>query len=396
MAHTAHPTSGTKRPTVHRRNSSSQGTGSDASINWFGRSVSFRVRRLEPLLAWAIAGCTLWVNIVFNLGGASMWWTVLLATCIGGWSQMFPARHQAMIFLRGVLLEVGAFILHMAPDSGGSTGAYFFWPVLITGFYTLLLSTGWATVLALLALIEFCVSSWLAPESTTVRQFLAFAGILATTATLAGAFARSLRHSDEQTESNLRDERTMLYNESGFFVHGAVLLAECRNAARPFSMVLLNGKDLRDIPELLGRKVANELFSKAVQAIAAIPGDGIAARVDSVEFALLLPGLTGERAAALVKQRLGNPPQLEIKVEARNIVIVMDMVVAQAKDRDETIEELYDQLHVCWSEMLAAQKVPPKAPVLGPDDDRYHVDVPLASSTVPMRLSSAPERKGER
>lgn len=360
-----------------------------SSPNLFGQAVSFRVRRLEPLLAWAIAGCTLWVNSVLNAGSSSVWWMALLAALIGGWSRVFPAHHQAALLLRAALLTVGALILHLTPDSGGATGSYFFWPVLVTGFYAFLLSTGWAAMLALLALLEFGLSCWLAPPATSWQQTLALAGVLTTMAALAVAYARSFHESDEQTESTLRDERTKLYNESGFFVHGAVLLAECRKSARPFSMVLLNGKDLRDIPELLGRKVANELFAQAVQAIAAIPGDGIAARVDSVEFALLLPGLAGERAAMLVKQRLGNPPQLEIRIDGKSIVIVMDMAVAQARDHDQSVEELYDELHARWSQKHAAQQVAPARPVLDADDDRYANERRLASSTVPMHLQPA-------
>jgi GGDEF domain-containing protein len=388
------PSTNRQTTPARRRHQTTGAVGHRASPSLFGQAVSFRVRRLEPLLAWAIAGCTLWVNVVINLGWSSVWWMALLAALIGGWSRVFPAHHQTVLLLRGALLVVGAFMLHLEPDSGGATGSYFFWPVLVTGFYAFLLSTGWAALLALLALLEFGLSCWLTPSSTSWQQTLALAGALTTMAALAIVYARSFHESDEQTESTLRDERTKLYNESGFFVHGAVLLAECRKSARPFSMVLLNGKDLRDIPELLGRKVANELFSQAVQAIAAIPGDGIAARVDSVEFALLLPGLTGERAAMLVKQRLGNPPQLEIKIEGKSIVIVMDMAVAQAKDHDQTVEELYDELHARWTQKNMAQQVAPSRPVLDDDDDRYADERRQASSTVPMHLqpSAGPKK----
>jgi hypothetical protein len=116
--------------------------------------------------------------------------------------------------------------------------------------------------------------------------------------------------------------------------------------------------------------------------------------VDSVEFALLLPGLTGERAAMLVKQRLGNPPQLEIKIEGKSIVIVMDMAVAQAKDHDQTVEELYDELHARWTQKNMAQQVAPSRPVLDDDDDRYADERRQASSTVPMHLqpSAGPKK----
>lgn len=379
---TTHPPN--RHPADRRRRVADAGPlGPSEGSPLFGGAVSFRVRRLEPSLAWLMAGYTLWVNIVLNPSGAAVWWMALMAASVGGWSRMFPAHHQGAMFGRGVLLIVGAFFLHMAPGSEGATGPYFLWPVLVTLFYSLLLSAGWSSLLVGLALVEFGFACWLAQPSVSWQQALAYVGFLAAAPPLSMAFGRSMRASDEQAESSLRDERTMLYNESGFFVHGAVLLAECRKGGRPFSMVLLNGGDLRDIPELLGRKVANELFAQAVQAIGAIPGEGIAARIDSLEFALLLPGVTAERAAALVKQRLGEPPQLVVKIAGKPVIIVLDMAIAQTKDQEQTIEELYDSLHVRWAqEKKAAIQAPKKGPVMDSDEGRF-ID---ASSTVPMQL----------
>lgn len=355
------------------------------ALPWFAGAVSFRVRRLEPMVAWVLAGFTVWQSIVLYPAGASVWWMALLAASLGGWSRMFPARHQVVMFARGMVLVLAAFLLHVAPDASGATGPYFLWSVMTTLFYALLLSVGWAAVLAASALLEFGLACWMAQPSPSWQLVLAYAGFLVVVAPLSMAFGRALRESDEQAESSLRDERTMLYNESGFFVHGAVLLAECRKAARPFTMVLLNGSDLRDIPELLGRKVANDLFAQAVQAIGSIPSEGIAARIDSVEFAVLLPGSTAERAAALVKQRLGDPPQLEIKINAKPIAIMLDVAIAQVKDQSQTIEELYDSLHKRWVARHASTKAPKGVPVMDADDERFGLSN-LHSTTVPIQL----------
>jgi len=391
-----HPTPPQRHPAERRRRlTDATASGAVNSPRLLGGAVSFRVRRLEPLLAWMVAGYILWLNTLLNPVGISVWWMALLAASIGGWSGMFPARHQAVMFFRAVLLVLGAFFLHVAPDSGGATGPYFLCTVLTTVFYALLLSTRWASVLALLAVVEFGLSCWLAQPSPSWQQVLAYAGFIAVVPPLAMVFGGTLRESDEEAESSLRDERTMLYNESGFFVHGAVLLAECRKAGRPFSLVLLNGSDLRDIPELLGRKVANELFSQAVQAIGDIPGEGIAARIDSVEFAVLLPGVTVERAAALVKQRLGDPPQLEVKIDAKPVVIVLDIAIAQIKDQAQTIEELYDTLHARWSAKQSTHRAPKTGPVMDADEGRYGGERPLQSPTVPMPLPPHLRAKGK-
>jgi GGDEF domain-containing protein len=348
------------------------------------------------LVAWVFAGFTLWLNIVFNVTGMAFWLLVLFAASIGGWSRMFPARRQVGMFSRAVLLLVAALLLQLSAGLGAAIGPYAFLAPLSLVFYLLLLAAPWAIALVLLTLAAFGLSCWLTLAVVAWPAVLAYAGALVCIPLIALQFGSALRLSDENTESSLRDDRTQLYNETGFFVHGAVLLAECRQQGRPFCMVLLNGADLLDIPGLLGRKVANDLFAQVVRGIAGVSGEGIAARTDSVEFALLLPGVTAERAASLVKQQLGDPPNVEVKLEAKDtadpqpITIVLDMAIAQSQDKAENIEELYDTLHARW----IASKVPipkngptaAKALVLGPDDDRVSAPRRAASPTVPMDL----------
>lgn len=358
-----------------------------------GGSVAFRVRQLEPLVAWTIASYTLWVNILLNPSGPTVWLLALLAASVGGWSRVFPARQQLTLLARALVLLAGAVMLLVEPGSGGATGPYFIWLVLILVFYDLLLSVPWASVLTVLTLTGFGLACWLAQPASTWLQALPYAGLLVLVSPLASVVGQSLRQSDEQAEAALRDDRTLLYNEAGFFVHGAVLLAECRKRERPFSMVLLNGGDLRDIPDLLGRKVANDLFRQAVQAIGAIPGEGIAARLDAIEFALLLPGVTAVEATEMVEQRLGTPPKVELQVHAKPVVIWLDMNVGQPIDATQSIEELYDKLHANWSSRHVPGPDARRPPILGPDDARSTGRSRHIGPTVPMPLPAHLKRE---
>ncbi len=354
--------------------------------------VTFRMRRLEPLVAWMVAGFTLWLNIVFNATGMAFWLIAFFAACIGGWGRMFPARQQPTMFLRAALLLVGTLLLQISAGTGAAVGPYVLLPAVISVFYAILLSTLWAALLVVLALVTFGIACWLTLSSVPWQALLAYTGFLVLVPPLAMEFGRALRQSDEDTESTLKDNRSQLYNEAGFFVHGAVLLAECHQRGRPFCMVLLNGADLLDVPGLLGRKAANDLFAQVVRGIADVSGEGIAARTDSVEFGLLLPGVAADRAAALVKQQLGDPPMVALKVVSKDksdtkpIVIVLDMAVAQATDKSQTIEELYDDIHARWVVSKETGKAVAKAPVLGPDDDRAGPRRVVTSPTVPMNL----------
>ena len=369
------------------------GTVGASSAPPVGGTVAFRVRQVEPLVAWAIASYTLWVTILLNPSGATVWLMALLAASVGGWSRVFPARQQLTLLARALLLLAGAVLLLLEPGSGGATGPYFMWLLLILIFYGLMLAVPWASVLSVLTLAGFGLACWLAQPASGWLQALPYAGLLALVSPLSSVVGQSMRQSDEQAEAALRDDRTLLYNEAGFFVHGAVLLTECRRRSRPFSMVLLNGGDLRDIPDLLGRKVANDLFRQAVQAIGAIPGEGIAARIDAIEFALLLPGATALEATELVQQRLGTPPKVELVVNEKPVVIWLDMNVGQPIDATQSIEELYDQLHANWSSRQVPGPDARRAPILGPDDARSAARSRHIGPTVPMPLPAHLQRE---
>lgn len=344
------------------------------------------------MVAWVFAGFTLWLNIVSNATGMAYWLIAFFAACIGGWARMFPARLQPAMFSRALLLLAGGLLLQLSAVPGSTIGPYAFLPVLTLFFYVLLLTTPWAVMLVVVTLVAFGVVCALTLTMVPWQALLAYVGFLLAAPPLGMQFGSALRHSDESAEATLKDDHTQLYNEAGFFVHGAVLLAECRQSDRPFCMVLLNGADLLDVPGLLGRKVANDLFAQVVRGIVGVSGEAIAARTDAVEFALLLPGVSAERAATLVKQQLGDPPKVEVTVEARGstqektIIIVLDIAISQAKDKAQSLEDLYDSLHVRWSAPKETGKTVSKVPVLGPDDDRVSAPRRATSPTVPMDL----------
>ena len=347
-------TSHTHPPPADRRRRSSDEIADNQNQGLFTGIVTFRLGRIEPMVAWVLAVYTMLVSILHTPNGGSAWLIALFAASMGGWSRTFPARKQAVLLLRGVLLLLGGLVLHVLPNMGGPAGDYFFWSFLVAIFYALLLAKPWASLLTLLAVTEFGLSCWLTWPLASWVQVITHVLLLILVPPLAMAFGWSLRQSDRRSDASLRDARTLLYNESGFFAHGATLLAECHKNQRPFSMVLLNGAALRDIPALLGRKVANDMFAQLVKGIGAVPGEGIAARVDTVEFALLLPGVTTERATALVQQQLGDPPRVEVKIDGKPVTVMLEMVVAQADAATRNLEALYDGLHVRLSKKIPA------------------------------------------
>ncbi|HWP10422.1 MAG TPA: diguanylate cyclase [Ramlibacter sp.] len=310
-------------------------------------SVTFRTRRLEHRLAWAIAVFTVWAAVVLNPGHPVVWMVAVHAAIVGAWCRMSPAQHQWVMLVRAALLLVGGFLLQVTTETGGPAGPYFIWPIMVVVAYSLLLAERWVIALWLVALTEFAASRIFSNQVPSWQQALAQAGMLAFFAFVAMEFGRSMRELDQEAELSRKDRSSRMYNEAGFFAHGGELFDECRRRKRPFSMVLLNSADLREVAELAGKKAANQLFAQLVQSIgAATPSEGLAARTDAVEFGLALPGVTAVRAAALLHQQLGQPPKVEVRLKGSTITVMLDSIIAEASADVPTLEDMYDRMRV--------------------------------------------------
>lgn len=354
--------------------------------------VSFQVQRLEPQVALTLAAYALWAGVFLNPDGTDIWLVAASAAAISGWSRAVPAPHPVFMFLRAALLLGGGFLLHSVPGLGGPLGAWLMWPLAVATAYALLLPDRWAVPLMLLALATFALACAGAAPPPRWPAALVVGSVLAMLPALALAIGRALGGADQQAEQARVDRRSQLYNEDGFFVNGGALFDNCRRQKRPFSLLLLSGADLRDASDLLGKKAANRLFAEMVKGIAAAtPPGGIAARTDAVEFALALPNLTAERAGALLRQNLGEPPKVEIDLDGAKATIVLDAIIAQASQEMHTLEDMYDTLHL----RLRAQATKSQRPVSERSSLQGLLDrdppMPFAQRpTLPMPLKGRP------
>ena len=311
-----------------------------------GRRLTFKVQRLEAQVGYAVGALTVWAAVFLNPPGTIPWLLALYAAAIGAWARGFQAQWAAAMAARGFLLQIGGALLLATPGMEGQNGPALLWLLGVSIGYAVLLPAAWAALVAVASLVAYAwggIAHGADPWQITVALS---AGLVALPAVAFQMGAR-LRSSEEQAESARVDQRTRLYNERGFFANGGELFDDCRAAGRPFTLVLLNGNDLRDAAELLGRRAANELFEQTVKGIsAATPPGGLAARTDGAEFAVAMPGLTADKAEALLHQRLGRQPQVKVNFSGHEAAIVLDVVTAQAPPELHTLEDLYDRLHV--------------------------------------------------
>lgn len=352
--------------------------------------VSLRVRRLEPLLGWTLAGYTLWLAILVLPGSVSVWAGALFAACVGGWARAFPARRQVRMFGRGALLVLGALVMHSASDAGGPTGVLFFWTVAVSCTYALLLRPRWALLLAALCMAEFILAVRLHPTGASWQWLAAQAASLLAFPLLAWSVGRELRTADAQLEAALLDRHTHLYNEAGLRQHGQPMLERCRARGVPLTMVMFGAADLNGVQDLLGRAVADRMLRRAVRGMmAALPPDGIGARLSANTLVLLLPDMDEPRATALVHAQLGDPPAITLQHDKRHLRIVLDMIVMRSlpdmPDLDAFTERLSDRL--ARLRQSAQVSVPESATRPPLDMDSFLPDLEREiSKTVPMKL----------
>lgn len=345
--------------------------------------VSFRLRSREQVLGWALAAYTAWVGIVVAPGVLMPWVGVLVAIAVASWARARPARRPGKVALRYSLLAITALLLLSEPATGQSLGPLMLWPAAIGCASVFILRERWAAVPVLLAWGVFLLASMgIVPRVPWGTVLTAVAAMAAATV-LCYAFGSALRNTDAQLEAAMTDLQTKLYNEAGFFTYGNEVLAQCRARKKPLSMVLLNGADMRDIREMVGRIASERLMLKAVQGItAALPAGGLAASMGNAEFAVLVPDALPARALELVREKLGDPPTAKLTIQSQTISVVLDMVGAEVPDA-QSLEPLYERLYAQLSKMRQGLD----SPTTLSGAESYMPDLQRAiSPTLPMEL----------
>jgi GGDEF domain-containing protein len=346
--------------------------------------VSFRLRPRESVLGWTLAAYTAWVGIVVAPGQWMPWIGVFVAGFVAAWARLSPALRPGKVALRYCLLVFMGVLLMGDPQLGSSTGYMLFWPLAICCAASLMLRERWAMVVVVAAMVGFIVASLsIQPRVPWVQVSSALVAIVALTS-LAYAFGSSLRATDAQLEAAMTDLKTKLYNEAGFFTYGNELMLQCHARKKPLAMVLLNGADLRDIHDIVGRITSERLISQTVQGItSALPPGGLAAHMGRAEFAILVPEASEARALELVRHKLGDPPSVRLKVGQRPVAVIFDMVGTEVPADARSLEPFYERMYARLAKMRRGLDAPTtlsEAESFMPDFTRE------ISPTLPMEL----------
>jgi diguanylate cyclase (GGDEF)-like protein len=141
-----------------------------------------------------------------------------------------------------------------------------------------------------------------------------------------------------------RDRSTGLYNRAGLFAAANEAL-RLRAAGAPVSMLVLDFGDLREVYEIYGKAVAQEVLTRIVRGVRAVAGvRGYAGRMGPAQFAVVLPGARPEKTLRIVQRALAMPARVEFDAGDSEIVLVPELLVDMAEPGAESIQPLYREM----------------------------------------------------
>lgn len=138
-------------------------------------------------------------------------------------------------------------------------------------------------------------------------------GLLAPLTRLASVFGlptKAQGEPDSKTQPRLADPYTGLYNRRGLALKGDALLARLKHEGLPACVVQLDCAELRTVRDICGRGPARKLLCHvAARVVRLVGARGLAARSESTQFTLVLPG-TRDEVAQAIEAEFGNPPRI--------------------------------------------------------------------------------------
>lgn len=314
----------------------------------FNAWISLTLRGLEPWIAGAIALYTAWVNVFAFPGVPVLWLFVAYAALVALWCHARPAHLQWEVFLRGVALVAGGYVLHTHADAatGGPTGPYFFWLSITSLYYAFILSPAWGLALTLGA-IGALLGASLQLNRLIDGGALSHLGFLAIFPTIiAMRFGVAMRRPDAQMERSRTDRSTALYNLRGLFEHGQDMLSTCSRDGKPLSMVLLDCADLQEIRTIYGASTGVAVMGEVIRRLQMVAGErGLVVRATATEFVLVLPRTGCEKSLEAVWRAFGKPARVECELDGDEIVMVPELLAQEVCQEFDTIAMAYTAMH---------------------------------------------------
>ncbi|MEO5672360.1 MAG: diguanylate cyclase [Ramlibacter sp.] len=346
--------------------------------------VAFTLRGLEPWVAWSIAIYMALATIVMHPQIYWLWMFVVYAGAVGKWSQVFPPRSQLQMFLRGLSLLAGAFVLQLNAEglAGGASGLFFFWIAAVSLCYSFMLRTGWNWSLVVVAALTYLMPSLHGMSNEPLLPVLAQGVFLLVFPPLVTMrFGRAMRRIEDALDESLVDRPTSLYNKAGLLRHGEPLVSSFTGEKKPVSLAVFNFSDLRQVHDAHGRRAGRKALAAVVRELVTIAGEqGFASRTGAMEFTLVLPGISHDRAVRMVEKQLGTPPRITVPAGSARAVVEPSWMVRPVSAEADALEDLQQEMSAHLSGDTSSG--PPSQSSIGTDSQQLSEDF-LPTTMVP-------------
>lgn len=358
--------------------------------------ITYTMRRLEPWIAGSIALYTAWIAAVVMPGNLSLWLFVAYAALIAKCCDLRPAHYQAEMFIRALALVAGAYVLntHAPVALEGSGGVFFFWLSITALYYAFMLKPAWGGGLTLTAMGALAASAWHNGTATWTALAAPLGFLAIFPLGVAMRFGVAMRRADEAIERSQMDASTGLYNLDGFMTRGTETLQACAADHKPATLVLMDCADLQEVRTIYGRQTSRRVMARLVRKLNAIGGErGVVARTGPAEFALLLPGLSRDKAGLAIDRVLGRPGCIEYDAGDSEIVMVPNLAVAELDGEHGGLSQAHADLRTQVQQRIHQQTEHER--YLKQERERHSRPAPLAAlsqvpPTVPAPLVSHP------
>jgi diguanylate cyclase (GGDEF)-like protein len=321
--------------------------GKDIGVPVRNDAVFFSLRAIEPWVGWSVAAYTGVVTLLAHPQEFTLWLFVVHALLVGKWAQVHPPHHQLQLFLRGLALLAGGFVLlNHANLEMGSGSDFFFWLAVPALAYSLMLRPGWGWALSALAAFAWVLASLHTRSHGPWLPMLAQGAFLLVFPPLVcGRFAKAMQVLEEALEESQRDRPTGLFNKTGLLRHGPELVAACKHEKKELTAVLVDCAGLRALYDMQGRRAGRKALAALVRQLRLVVGEqGLAARSDSMEFTLLLPGVGQDRALRAVHKVLGQQPRISVRAGQAEVGFEPTLLVRTLPVDGAPLEDLLDEL----------------------------------------------------
>jgi hypothetical protein len=320
-------------------------------------------RKFETLEVWLLAFCGVY-GLLVTVSMAQSARNLLLACstllCMAGWRLFRPARTQTQWAMGALVTLLVVGFIYADPQSGGSTGPFWFLLLLMSISYPLLMDAPRVSILAVLMLSLYVATGWRNMGALTPERFALQGALIAGICGLTTRLGVLLRQIEYRVDRLRYDLASLAYNEHGLTRYGTALLNRCIQEEKPCTLVLLSmPSDWHEPIDVSGRSSeysaihSHRLQTRALRDMvqhltSALPVDALVSRSGQGDWVLLVPGADRQAIINRLESMWGRPLQLPFGAPSEEMFVVLTPCAVLNNGPEDTLDTMLARAQDIW------------------------------------------------